>query len=255
MAGVRLSYELTNPAGQPVLVLANSLGTNSSMWDPQVPALSEKFGVLRYDHRGHGNSDVPPGPYAIDDLAADLIALLDTLGLERVSFCGLSLGGMVGLQVAASEPRRIERLAVCCTGARLRPASLWINRANQVRRHGTASVAETVSGRWFTPAFRERSPEQVRRAVAMLVATPAEGYAGCCEAIAGMDLRPILTRIVAPTLVIAGSDDRATPVAYSRAIAASIPKARLAVVSGAAHLANLEQPERITKLLVSHFVT
>jgi 3-oxoadipate enol-lactonase len=225
------------------------------MWEPQVPALSEHFALLRYDHRGHGNSDVPPGPYAIDDLAADLLALLDNLGLERVSFCGLSLGGMVGMRVAASEPGRIERLAICCTAARLEPASQWTDRASQVRRSGMASVAEAVSGRWFTPTFRERSPEQVTRAVAMLTATPAEGYAGCCEAIGSMDLRPVLTQIVAPTLVIAGADDRATPVAYSRAIASAIRKSRLAVVSGAAHLANLEQPERITKLLLSHFVS
>ncbi|HWC42750.1 MAG TPA: 3-carboxy-cis,cis-muconate cycloisomerase [Actinomycetota bacterium] len=248
---VGLGFALDGPEEAPVLVLANSMGTTMAMWDQQVAALAGRLRVLRYDHRGHGGSEVPPGPYRIEELGTDLLGLLDELGLGRVSFCGLSLGGMVGMWVAAHAPDRIDRLALCCTAATVN-GEVYLERAAKVRAGGTASVAEEVLSRWFTPSFRDDA--QLERAAGMLRATPDEGYAGCCEALAVMDLRDGLASITAPTLVLAGADDPATPPAKAEAIAAAIPGARLDVVGGAAHLANIEQPERVTRLLLGHFV-
>jgi 3-oxoadipate enol-lactonase len=249
-----LSAQLSGPEQAPVLVLSNSMGTTTAMWDDQLDALSRRFRVLRYDHRGHGGADPPPGPYRMEQLGGDLLGLLDREGLERVSFCGLSLGAMVGMWLAATAPERVERLALCCTSAKVDPGP-YLERAAKVRAGGTGSVAGEVVERWFTPGFRERAPETVARAVAMLLATPAEGYAGCCEAIAAMDLRAGLGSITAPTLVLAGADDPATPPPHAEAIVAAIPAARLEVVAGAAHLANIEQPRRVTRLLLDHLTT
>ena len=246
----RLAHELDGPEGAPVLVLASSMGTTMAMWDPQLGPLSQRLRVLRYDHRGHGGSEVPDGPYRIEELGADLLGLLDQLGLDRVSFCGLSLGAMVGMWVAANAPGRIDRLALCCTAATV-DGEVYLERAAKVRAGGTEAVAEEVLSRWFTPAFRDHA--QAERAAAMLRATPDEGYAGCCEALAAMDLRDGLARITAPTLVVAGAVDPATPPAKAQEIAAAIPGARLQVVPGAAHLANIEQPEQVTRLLLDHF--
>lgn len=250
---VRLAYELSGPEQSSVLVLSNSMGTTLAMWDQQLAALTRHLRVLRYDHRGHGASEAPPGPYRVEELGRDLLGLLDDLGLDRVSFCGLSLGGMVGMWLAAHAPDRIDRLALCCTAATVK-SEVYLERAAKVRAGGTGSVAAEVADRWFTPAFRRAAPHQVERAVAMLLATSEEGYAGCCEALAAMDLRAGLPAITAPTLVIAGADDLATPPARAEAIVAAIPTARLEVVAGAAHLANIEQPEQLTRLLLDHFI-
>ncbi len=249
---VRLHAELAGPEHAPVVVLANSLGTTTAIWDDQLPALCEHCRVVRYDLRGHGGSEVPAGPYSIDELGGDLLGLLDDLGLARVSLAGLSLGGMVAMWLAAHAPARVDRLVLCCTSARIEPASLWTGRAARVRAHGTASIAEELVARWFTPGFRRRAPRSVARVAAMLAATPAEGYAGCCEAIATMDLRADLQAIRAPTLVVAGADDPATPPSHARVIAAGIRGARLQVVADAAHLANVEQPWQVTGLLTDH---
>jgi len=234
-----------------VLLLAGSLGTTMAMWDPQLPGLSAGYRVLRADIRGHGGSDVPAGPYTIGDLGGDLLALLDALEITKTSCCGLSLGGMAGMWLAAHAPHGIDRLVLCCTSAWLPPAEGWTARAAQVRAHGTASVRDLMMGRWFTPAFRGRDPDTARWAGDMLAAIPAEGYAGCCEAIAAMDLRPDLGEIRAPTLVIAGAADPATPPEHGAAIAAAIPGARTAVVPGA-HLANIESPDAVGALLTGH---
>jgi 3-carboxy-cis,cis-muconate cycloisomerase/3-oxoadipate enol-lactonase len=247
----RLAYELGGPEQAPVLVLANSMGTTMAMWYHQLQALEERFRVLFYDHRGHGGSDLLPGPSTMEQLGGDLLGLLDDLGLDRVSFCGLSLGGMVGMWLAANAPDRVDRLVLCCTSAKV-DAEAYLERAAKVRAGGTGSVAGEVLERWFTPAFRERGRGEVEWAAAMLTATPDEGYAGCCEAIAAMDLRADLPRITAPTLVLAGRDDPATPPAHAEAIAAAIADARLEVVPGAAHLANIEQPGPVTRLLLEH---
>jgi 3-oxoadipate enol-lactonase/4-carboxymuconolactone decarboxylase len=222
------------------------------MWDDQLGALRERFRVLRYDHRGHGRSEVPPAPYTIDELGSDLLALLDELELERVSFAGLSLGGMVGMWLAAHAPERVERLALLCTSAHFEDPGPWTDRAARVRADGTAAIAQELVARWFTPAFPARAPQTVARVVGVLAATSDEGYAGCCDALAAMDLRGRLGAITAPTLIVAGAEDPATPAAHTEALAAAIGGARLEVVAGAAHLANVEQPERVTRLLLDH---
>jgi 3-oxoadipate enol-lactonase len=208
--------------------------------------------VVRYDLRGHGASPVPPGPYALADLGADLVQLLDRLDIARAHLVGLSLGAMVSLWVAARHPARVRRLAVCCTAARLGPPEAWAERARVVRAGGAGAIAEAVVDRWFTPGFRQRDPERLATMRTLVAATSREGYAGCCAAIETMDLRGDLPAITAPTLAIAGADDPATPPERLREIAEAIPGARLAVVPGAAHLANVEQPERITELLLGH---
>jgi 3-oxoadipate enol-lactonase len=249
---VALHHRLEGPAEAPVLALASSVGSDLSMWEPQAAALSGRFRVLRYDHRGHGGSPVPAGPYSIADLGGDLLALLDRLELERVHLCGLSLGGMVGMWVAAHAPERVERLVVCCTAAHFPPRELWDERARVVRAEGMGALVDATMERWLTASFRAAAPEVESRLRATFEATPPEGYAGCCEAIRDMDLRPALSAIAAPTLVIAGAEDPATPPAWGEAIAGAIPDARLEVLAEAAHLANLERPEALTAAVAEH---
>jgi 3-oxoadipate enol-lactonase/4-carboxymuconolactone decarboxylase len=250
---VPLHYLLEGPEDAPVVVLANSLGTTLRMWDEQASALNDRFRLLRYDHRGHGGSPVSPGPYTIEDLGRDVLALLDRLEIEHVSFCGLSLGGMVGMWLASEVPERFERLVLCCTSAHLGPlADTYATRAATVRIHGLGAIAEAVVERWFTPAFRASQPDLVEWATRMLLDSPAEGYAGCCEAVRDMDLSGRLGDIRAPTLVIAGADDPATPPDHAELIRDSIPGARLVVIPQAAHLANVEQPGAFTRALLDH---
>jgi 3-oxoadipate enol-lactonase len=254
MTPTTLYYEVSGPESAPVLVLGNSLGTTTAMWDRQVPVLSEQFRVLRFDHRGHGRSAVPPGPYTVADLGHDLVGMLDALRIDRVAYCGLSLGGMVGLWLAAQVPERVERLAVCCTSAYPGPdrAAAYADRAVQVRAHGMPSVVDRVTSIWFTPAFRAREPATVEQLAADLRATPVDGYAGCCAALAAVDLRAELAAVAAPTLVLAGADDPATPPEHGAAIAEDVRDARLVVVPDAAHLANVEAPDAVTAALVEH---
>jgi 3-oxoadipate enol-lactonase len=195
---------------------------------------------------------VPPGPYTIAEIAEDLVALLDRLEIGRVSLCGLSLGGMVGMWLAAHAPERVERLALVSTSARLGPPELWTERAAVARAQGTAALTEMQVARWFTPSFRERAPAAVAAVLAMLAATPGEGYAGCCEAIREMDLRADLAAITAATLVVVAADDPATPPPHAEAIAAGIGHARLELVEDAAHIVSVEQPQRVTGLLLDH---
>lgn len=249
---VSLHYTLEGPEEAPVLVMSNSLGTSLSMWEDQAPALREHFRLLRYDHRGHGGSPVPPGPYGIDDLGRDVLTLLDRLEIESFSFCGLSLGGMVGMWVASHAPGRVGRLVLCCTSAKLGPPENWASRAATVRSEGIESIHDASMERWFTQEFRQNSPETVKWAGRMLLGTPAEGYAGCCEVIRDMDLTRNLGGIQAPTLIVAGKDDEATPVDHSELIHGSIPGSRLEVVPHAAHLASVERPEALTRMILEH---
>ena len=241
-------------ADGPVVVLGTSLGTSTAMWEPQIPTLAERCRVVVLDHRGHGGSEVVEGPATIDDLGGDVLAKLGQLGIDRFSWVGLSLGGMVGMWLATRQPERVERMALVCTAAHLPPAEGWLERAATVRRDGTAAIADVVVGRWFTPGFAARSPAVVDAHRAMLLATSPEGYASCCEAIAGMDLRRDLPAATVPTLVIAGAADPATPPSFAEEIAGGIPGARLEVVPDAAHLASVERPAFVTKLLVDHLV-
>jgi 3-oxoadipate enol-lactonase len=254
MTAVDVAYSLDGRDRAPVVVLSNSLGSTPAMWDPQVPALAERFRVVRYDHRGHGASPVPPAPYELGDLGADVIALLDRLGFERVHWCGLSLGGMVGMWMAINAPDRIDRLVLCCTSAKLGPAEMWADRAATVRAQGVDAVADAGIERWLSPGFIEREPQTAARIRAMLAATPDEGYAACCGVIERMDQVSQLGSIRAPTLVIAGEDDPATPPEHGELIASAIPGARLEIVPGARHLATIEQPEAMTSLILGHLL-
>lgn len=253
MAAVPVHHVLTGREDAPVVVLSNSLGATHAMWDAQAEALAEHFSVVRYDMRGHGASPVPFGPYDIDDLADDVIALLDRLGVEAAHLVGLSLGGMTAMRVAARNPERVDRLVVLSTSARLEPASAWHERAATVRAHGAAAVAETVVGRWFTAPYLAEHPEVRAAWAASIAATPAEGYASCCEVVAGMDLRADLALITAPTLAIAGANDPATPPEKLRTIAEGVEDGRLLVAPSAAHLANVEQSELVTAAIIDHF--
>ena len=249
---MNLNHRFDGPEDASVLVLSNSLGTTLAMWEPQLPAFTQRFRVLRYDGRGHGGSDVPPGPYTIDDLGRHVLGLLDRLGLERVSFCGLSLGGAVGMWLGANAPERVERLALCCTAAQFGTAETWNERAATVRAQGVEALADAVMERWFSPAFREAQPETVARFRAQVASTPAEGYAACCEAIRDFDFRPRLQEIAAPTLVLAGSADPATPPERGQEIADAIPGARLVVIDGVAHMAGVERPDAFGEALLAH---
>lgn len=249
---VELHHRLNGPDGAPVVMLSNALGSTMEMWAPQVPALATRFRVLRYDHRGHGMSPVPPGPYEIADFGRDALELLDRLEIERAHFCGLSLGGMTGMWLAANAPERVDRLVLLCTTAHFDDQGVWRQRIAAVREGGTEAVADAGMERWFSEAFREREPRTVARFRAMVAAQPAEGYAETCGALERMDLRPQLPTIQAPTLVIAGDDDPSTPVEpHARLLAERIPGARLEVVA-ARHMANVEQAEAVTALILEH---
>lgn len=243
------------PPNASTLVLSNSLGTTHRMWDKQIPELSRHFRVVRYDTRGHGRSPAPPGPYSIDDLTDDVIALLDQLSLARVHFVGLSLGGMIGMRLAIREAHRIDRLVVLCTSAHLEPESAWRQRAATVREHGSRAVASAVVDRWYTQPWRTAHPGLAQEAADIVANTPAEGYASCCEAIATMNQIAQLPQLHAPTLAIAGADDPATPPSHLKLIADNVKNGRLLTVADAAHLANDEQPSTITAALLDHLLS
>jgi len=240
--GVELFYRVDGAADAPTLVLAHSLGTTLEMWDPQMPAFAKRYRVIRYDSRGHGRSEVVPGPCTMGDFGRDALALLDALGLDRAHFCGLSQGGMVGMWLGSHAPERIGKLVLCNTAAHMDTPAGWNARMEMVRRSGMEAIAEGVMERWFTAAFRARRPEVVGSARRMLLASPPLGYLASCAAIRDVDERAGLPSIRASTLVIAGRSDAATPPAQSRAIAATIPGARL-IELDAAHLSNLEVPD------------
>ncbi|HMI28748.1 MAG TPA: 3-oxoadipate enol-lactonase [Gaiellaceae bacterium] len=232
--------------GDRVVVLGGSLGSTLEMWEPQLPALTPRFRVLRYDHPGHGGSPL----LEVRDVSAisrALIGLLDALELERVSYCGLSLGGAVGMRLALDVPDRIDRLVLCSTSARFSTPEFWQERADTVRRDGIQAIAEVVLERWFTPAFGD-----VRRYREMLLSIPVEGYARCCEAVRDWDVRGVLAGVTAPTLAIAGADDPSTPPDDLGAIVAEIPGATLLVLDAARHLTNVERAEEFNRAVAAH---
>jgi 3-oxoadipate enol-lactonase len=250
---LQLNHRITGPAEAPVVVLGNSLGTALAMWDPQVRALSEHFRVVTFDQRGHGASPVPPGPYSMSELGADVVGLLDQLGIERASHVGLSIGGMAGIWLAANAPERLERLVLMCTSAYAPPASRWHERAAAVRAAGTTeTIADAVVERWFTPAWAAAHPNAFAAHRAMIAATDPDGYCGCCEAIATMDLREQLPRISVPTLVISAADDLALPTEHQRLLADAIPGARFELLADAAHIASAQQPDLVNRLIEEH---
>jgi 3-oxoadipate enol-lactonase len=238
---VKLAHRLDGPEGAPLLVLSNSLGTTTRLWDPQLEAFSAGFRVLRHDHPGHGQSPVPDTPVSVEEIASAVLELTDG---ERFSFCGLSLGGMVGMCLAATAPERIETLTLCCTGAKLGTREDWLERAATVRAEGTGVLVDRLRERWFTPSFRDTATAQSY--LADLLTIEPEGYARCCEAIGAFDFRDRLDEIEAPTLVIVGEEDPVTPPEVVETLSDGIPRSETVVVPHAAHLANVEQPEAVT---------
>jgi 3-oxoadipate enol-lactonase len=249
------AHALDGPPGAPVLVLGNSLGTSTAVWNQQAGQFRTSFRLLRYELPGHGGTPAAPGPYTIDGLGAGVLDLIDSLGVDQLAYCGISLGGMIGMWLAAHAPERITALGLVCTSAYLPPASGWLARAEQVRASGLASVASAVIGRWFTPEYAAAAPGVIDSFRTEFERTDPAGYAGCCVAIAGMDQRASLAAITAPTLVIAGAEDPATPPEHAEVIARSVPGARLDVIDRAAHLAPVSEPGRVTAALLSHLRT
>jgi 3-oxoadipate enol-lactonase len=241
-----------------VLVLGNPIGTTRDVWSHQVPVLSRYFRIVRYEPRGHGapgaQSAAPRGPYTIAELGSDVLATLNNYGIERFAFAGVSLGGMTGIWLAANAPERVTSLAVCCAALTPMPdAQAWHDRAALVRKEGMAALAGLVVPRWFTPRFMASEPGQVESVVAMLKGTSHEGYAGCGEAIAALDLRPQLASVKAPTLVVSGAEDVAAPPSVGAYTARNIAGARLTVIQAASHFAHYEKPGPVTNALLTHF--
>ncbi len=240
--GCPIHVEVEGPATAPALMLCNSLGTDLHMWDAQAPAFAKEFRLVRYDRRGHGKSGVPKGPYSMEMLGRDALAVMDGLGLETVNWCGLSMGGMVGQWLGANAPERIGKLILSNTHSYYPDKAMWEDRIRFVREKGVAAAADATMERWFTKEFRERAPEQIARMRAMFITTQPEGFLGCCAAVRDMDLRDAHAGIKAPTLVIVGLKDPATPPAAGEEIQKRIKGARLAALD-AAHISNIEQPQ------------
>jgi 3-oxoadipate enol-lactonase len=249
---LRTHYEFTGDQG-PVLVFSNSLGTNFSMWDAQMAELRQRFRILRYDTRGHGQSSVTAGDYTIEQLGRDVVGLLDTLKLDRVHFCGLSMGGVIGLWLGIHAPGRLDRLVLSNTGARIGTQEMWNARIATVQKDGMKPVAAAVIERWFTPEFRASCPDQVAKAQGMLESTPPAGYSACCAAIRDVDLRDSLAQIKTPTMILYGVKDPVTPPADAEFLRKRIHGSAKMELE-AAHLSNVEQPEDFTEA-VNHFLS
>jgi 3-oxoadipate enol-lactonase len=246
-------HVVTGPEDAPALVLSHSIGSTHAMWDAQAGPFAERFRLIRYDTRGHGGSDTPPGPYSIDDLGTDVIELLDHLGIERAHVAGLSLGGMTAIWLAINAPERVERLALLCTTSQHGPPEMWVDRARQAREEGMASLADLTMQRWFTDGFREREPQTVERLRAMFAATDAEGYANCCAVLERGNLTPRLPEITADALVIAAAQDPSTPPdPHALKIRDGIPGARLEIFDPGSHMITVERPGDVTRLVLEH---
>jgi 3-oxoadipate enol-lactonase len=243
-----IHYEFEGPSGAPALVFSNSLGANCSMWSSQAQEFGKTFRVLRYDTRGHGQSSSPSGPYSIEQLSKDVLYLLDELRLDRAHFCGLSMGGMIGMWLGANAPERLHKLVLCNTGATIGTAESWQSRIDAVLKNGMAAVAPAVLERWFTPSFHRANPSAIAAARRMIEQADPQGYAACCAAIRDFDSRAKLATIRTPTLVMAGAHDPATPPADGRFIADHIPGARYLELDSA-HISNVEQRDRFNSEL------
>ncbi|AWH95036.1 3-oxoadipate enol-lactonase [Dietzia psychralcaliphila] len=252
-----LSHQVSGPqlADAPAVVLLGSLGSNRSMWDAQVRELARDHTVIAVDHRGHGGSDVVPGPCTIADLCGDVLALLDALGVDRFHVVGLSLGGAVAQWLAVHEPTRVRSTALLCTAAKFGEPSGWVDRATAVREGGTGAVADAVVARWITPGRAEEDPALVAGLREMILATSDEGYAAACDALSGWDGRADLGRITCPTLVVAGDEDPSTPPDVLRELADGIPGAEFVTLSPAAHVPTVEMPERVSEVLRAHLTS
>lgn len=238
----QLFYQFDGPAQGPVVMLSNSLASNLSMWERQVPDLTEAgYRVLRYDSRGHGQSGVPEGPYSMEMLTADALGLLDALGMDKVHFCGLSMGGMVGQMLGIRHADRLLSLMLCSTSSYMGSPQIWDERIDTVRRKGMAAVVDATIDRWFTVPGQKRLPAEVEAVRRMIVSTPVEGFCSCGRAIQAMDQRKSVSAVSTRTMVVVGEHDPGTPVSAAEFIHAQIPASKLKVFSDAAHFLNVEQ--------------
>jgi 3-oxoadipate enol-lactonase len=240
--GCNIHVEVEGPQNAPVLMLSNSLGTTLQMWDGQVGPFTQHFRLVRFDRRGHGKSDVPVGPYTMEMLGRDVLAVMDGLGIKKANWCGLSMGGMDGVWLGANAPERFEKLVLTNTSSYFPDKTGWNDRLKMVREKGLPAFAPANMERWFTKSFRERNPQVIAWVQEMFAATPLEGYCGCGAAVRDMDHRGLLPKVRVPTLVIAGKHDGATTPEMGEYLAKNIPGALFATLD-AAHLSNIEQPQ------------
>jgi 3-oxoadipate enol-lactonase len=247
--GCLLNVSVDGRESGPTLMLSNSLGCTLKMWEPQMAALTKVFRVIRYDRRGHGKSAVPPGPYSIERLGRDVLAILDDLNIEKTHWCGLSMGGMVGQWLGANAPERLDRIILANTTCYYPDPANFQNRIKAVSDGGMAAIADTVIGNWLTEDFREREPQVAANLKAMLLATPVAGYIACCEALSTLDQRDLLPEILARTLVIVGRQDKSTPVEAGEFIRSKIPGASMTLLD-AAHISNIEQPHAFADAVI-----
>lgn len=236
----------------PALILSNSLGTTLEMWAPQVAALSERHRLIRYDTRGHGGSPITPGPYCVDALGQDVLAVLDALQIEQAAFCGISMGGHTGLWLGIHASARFHAIVVCNSAAKIGTPQGWGERAAMLRAKGAdgmQALADSAPARWFSEACVQAQPAMVRRMQDGLARLDPEGYASCCDALAASDLRAELGRIAIPTLLLAGQWDPVCTVADAQAMQACIKGAQQVTVP-ASHLSNLEAPQAFDKAVL-----
>jgi 3-oxoadipate enol-lactonase len=251
--GISVHYTLEGPASGPVITMSNSLASNLSMWEPQMPVLTSRYRVLRYDTRGHGETEATAGPYSLDELSEDVRALLQALGITRTHFIGLSMGGMIGQIIAIKYPQMLQSLVLCDTMSRVPTEAkpMWDDRIHTAETGGMEPLVEPTLARWFTEPFRQKGSPVLDQVRTMIRNTPPRGYTGCCHAIAALNLTDHLKAITLPTLIIVGEDDPATPVAASHVIHEQIRGSELVILKAAAHLSNLEQPEAFNQALTA----
>jgi 3-oxoadipate enol-lactonase len=251
--GIGVRYELDGPPDAPVVTLSHSLATDLGMWQPQMAALVPRFRVLRYDTRGHGGTDAPPGPYSLDGLAEDARALLTALGIESTHFVGLSMGGMIGQTLALTHPEMLRTLVLSDTAGAVSRESwpLWDERIEVARSEGMEAHVEPTLARWFTKGFIDAHPPMVDVVRDMIRSTPVEGYAGCAEAIKHLDLLDRLPALRLPTLIMVGDEDPGTPPDTARDIQERIADSELVILAPASHLSNIEQPEQFNHALLA----
>jgi len=250
--GVRLFCRLDGPEDAPPLLFINSLGTDGRMWEPQVAALAGPFRTIRYDARGHGQSDVPSGPYTLERLGRDALAVLEHAGVSRAHICGLSLGGLTALWLAIHRPGHVDRAVFANTAARVGTVDTWNDRIAALRAGGMASIQDAVLGRFLSAGFRERDPETTARFRSMIGASPLAGYVGCCEALRDADLRHLLSTIETPSLIVGGELDESTPPANAEDLHAGIVPSTLIVIPNVAHLSNVEAPDLFNRRALEH---
>ena len=250
--GIQINYELSGGKEAPVVVLSHSLASSMVMWQPQLELLESHFRVLRYDMRGHGKSEATDGAYTLDQLAADVISLLDTLNIDFVHFVGLSIGGMIGQCLALDYADRLQSLTLCDTAPVIPEEAkpLFEERLNKARDKGLKALVEETLGRWFTLPFLKRNPAEVEMIRSQILATPLAGFIGCSKAILGLNYLERLAEIKLPTLILVGEEDLGTPVAASAAMHERIQNSKMVVLPAAAHLSNIEQAEAFNAALL-----